>query len=105
TPTTLIALLRAVAYGWRQEQIERGAQEVSELGKALYDRLRIFVQHLEQMGKSLGQSVEAYNKAVGSLETRVLPSARRFQELGAAGGEEIAALEGVDRAVRQPTLF
>jgi DNA recombination protein RmuC len=102
TPTTLIALLRAVAYGWRQEQVEEGAREISELGKSLYERLRTFAQHLTQMGRNLTQSVDAYNRAVGSLESRVLPAARRFQELGAAGGEEIEVLEIVDRVVREP---
>jgi DNA recombination protein RmuC len=102
TPTTLIALLRAVAYGWRQEQVEQSAREISDLGKALHERLRIFAAHLGQMGRNLTQSVDAYNRAVGSLETRVLPAARRFQELGAAGGEEIEVLEAVDRAVREP---
>jgi DNA recombination protein RmuC len=102
TPTTLIALLRAVAYGWRQEQVEEGAREISELGKSLYERLRTFAQHLTQMGRTLTQSVDAYNRAVGSLESRVLPAARRFQELGAAGGEEIEVLEVVDRVVREP---
>jgi DNA recombination protein RmuC len=102
TPTTLIALLRAVAYGWRQEQVEEGAREISELGKSLYERLRTFAQHLTQMGRNLTQSVDAYNRAVGSLESRVLPAARRFQELGAAGGEEIEMLEIVDRVVREP---
>ena len=102
TPTTLIALLRAVAYGWRQEQVEQSAREISELGKALHERLRTFAAHFAQMGRTLNQSVEAYNRAVGSLESRVLPAARRFQELGAAGGEEIEMLEVVDRAVREP---
>jgi len=102
TPTTLIALLRAVAYGWRQEQVEQGAREISELGKSLYERLRTFAVHLTQMGRNLTQSVDAYNLAVGSLESRVLPAARRFQELGAAGGEEIEVMEIVDRVVREP---
>jgi DNA recombination protein RmuC len=102
TPTTLIALLRAVAYGWRQEQVEQGAREISELGKSLYERLRTFAVHLTQMGRNLTQSVDAYNRAVGSLESRVLPAARRFQELGAAGGEEIEVMEIVDRVVREP---
>jgi len=102
TPTTLIALLRAVAYGWRQEQVEQGAREISELGKSLYERLRTFAVHVTQMGRNLTQSVDAYNRAVGSLESRVLPAARRFQELGAAGGEEIEVMEIVDRVVREP---
>jgi len=101
TPTTLIALLRAVAYGWRQEQVEQSSREISELGKVLHERLRIFAGHLGQMGRNLTQSVDAYNRAVGSLESRVLPAARRFQDLGAAGGEEIEVLDVVDRAVRE----
>lgn len=100
TPTTLIALLRAVAYGWRQAQVEENAKQISELGKTLHERLRTFAGHLAAVGKNLGQSVEFYNKAVGSLEMRVLPAARRFQELGAAGGDEIETLEMVDKIAR-----
>jgi DNA recombination protein RmuC len=100
TPTTLIALLRAVAYGWRQEQVARNAQAISELGKQLYDRVRTFVTHFEGVGSALERSIESYNKAVGSLESRVLPSARRFKELGAAPGEEIQELEPVDETPR-----
>jgi DNA recombination protein RmuC len=100
TPTTLIALLRAVAYGWRQAQVEENAKQISELGKSLYERLRTFAGHLSVMGKNLGQSVDAYNKAVGSLELRVLPAARRFKEMGAAGGDDIETLELVDKVTR-----
>ncbi len=100
TPTTLIALLRAVAYGWRQAQVEENAKAISELGKSLYERLCTFANHLASMGRNLGQSVDAYNKAVGSLELRVLPAARRFKEMGAAGGDEIETLEIVDKVAR-----
>lgn len=100
TPTTLIALLRAVAYGWRQDQVARNAQVISELGKQLYDRVRTFVTHFEGVGAALERGIESYNRAAGSLESRVLPSARRFKELGAATGEEIQELEPVDETAR-----
>jgi DNA recombination protein RmuC len=103
TPTTLIALLRAVAYGWRQEQVAHNAQAISELGKQLYDRVRTFVAHFESVGAALKRGTESYNDAVGSLERRVLPSARRFKELGAATGEDIKELKPIDEIPRELT--
>ncbi len=102
TPTTLIAVLKAVAYGWRQEQIAENAQAISELGRQLYDRVRTLADHVEDIGKSLGRAVAAYNRAVGSMETRVFPSARRFKELGATSGEDIPTVEPIEQA---PRLF
>ncbi len=100
TPTTLIALLRAVAYGWQQEQVARSAREVSELGRDLYRRLRTLAGHLDGVGKGLDGAVARYNEAVGSLESRVLVAARRFSELGAGGGDELVAPRTVEKTTR-----
>jgi DNA recombination protein RmuC len=100
TPTTLIALLRTVAYGWRQEQAAEGARAIAGLGRQLHERLRTLTGHFAALRRALDQAVEAYNRAAGSLESRVLPAARRFRELGAAGGDEIELLEGIDKRAR-----
>jgi DNA recombination protein RmuC len=107
TPTTLIALLKAVAYGWRQERIAENAQEISEAGRELYVRVVKFCDHLERVRKGLNSAVDAYNEAAGSLERRVLPQARRFKELGATHGEDIDAAEPIGivaRPVQAPEL-
>jgi DNA recombination protein RmuC len=103
TPTMLIALLRTVAFGWRQEQLAENAREVQRLGAELYERLRTMSAHLQRLQRSLTASVTAYNDAVGSLESRVLVSARRFPALGVVGveTEEIADLTPVDASPRR----
>ncbi|HKI68644.1 MAG TPA: DNA recombination protein RmuC, partial [Verrucomicrobiae bacterium] len=101
TPTTLIALLRAVAFGWRQEKIEQNAREISALGKELYDRVRTFLGYFENVGATLRRATENYNRAVGSLESRVLPSVRKFKELGAATGNPIPEIDPVDETTRE----
>ncbi len=104
SPTTLIALLKAVAYGWNQEKLARNAREISQLGKELHDRLRNMGTHVEALGKGLDRAVESYNKAVGSLESRVMVSARKFSELGTEGIEEIPPLSVIDTTARNLTL-
>ncbi len=104
TPSTLIALLKAVSYGWRQEQMATNAQEVSKLGKDLYDRLRTFTNYFADIGKGLDRALDSYNKGVGSLEARVLVTARKFKERGAIGGEEIETLEPIDKSTRALAL-
>ena len=102
TPTTLIALLRAVCYGWRQEKLAQNAREISQLGSELYKRFADLAVHMGRLGKSLSSSVVAYNQAVGNIETRVLVSARKFKELGAAPmGMEIEILPQVEQIARE----
>jgi len=103
TPTTLIALLKAIAYGWQQGELAKNADEVRELAVQLYDRLSTFGNHLRKMGDELSNSVKAYNQAVGSLERRVLPSARRFTELGVNPRQRLESLRPVEETPRKPT--
>jgi DNA recombination protein RmuC len=100
SPTTLIALLKAVAYGWNQEKLARNAQQISALGKELHDRLRLLAGHITSVGTGLDRAVESYNKAVGSLESRVLVSARKFAELGASVADDIPELEPIETTAR-----
>ena len=101
SPTTLIALLRAVAYGWQQQAMEENARKISELGRSLYEAIRVLGGHFDTLGGKLKASLDAYNQAVGSLEGNVLVKARKFKELQAAnGGEEIKSLDPIDRVPR-----
>jgi len=101
SPTTLIALLRAVAYGWQQEAMEENARQISELGRNMYESVRALAKHFSDLGSRLNSSLDAYNKAVGSLEGNVLVKARRFKDLQAApNAEEIERLEPLDRVPR-----
>jgi DNA recombination protein RmuC len=101
TPTTLIALLRAAAWGWREERLARGAAEVSALGRELHERLAVMSAHFGAVGESLGRAVEAYNRTLASLEARVLTSARRFEALGAASPRSLDPAEPVTAAPRR----
>lgn len=101
TPTTLIALLKAIAYGWRHEKMAENAQMVSALGRELYDRVAVLTSHMVKLRRGLDASVKAFNQTAGCLESRVLVTTRKFKELGAAGGEAIETLEGCDRTPRR----
>jgi DNA recombination protein RmuC len=106
TPVNLIGLLRAIAYGWRQEAIAANAKEISELGAELYKRIADLGGHWVDIGRNLARTVDAFNSAVGSLESRVLVSARRFRELGAAASTaDIAVVDPVEKAPRTLKLL
>jgi len=106
TPVNLIGLLRAIAFGWRQEAIATNAKEISELGAELYKRISDLGGHWIDLGRNLSRTVEAFNSAVGSLESRVLVSARKFRDLGAASSaSEIAVVEPVEKTARQLKLL
>ncbi|WP_066919881.1 DNA recombination protein RmuC [Steroidobacter denitrificans] len=102
TPTSFVALLKAVAYGWRQLSLAQNAETIRSLGQDLYKRLAVFTSHLTRLGRSLGAGVDAYNAAVGSLEHQVLPGARKFSELGILPNREIDSLDPIDRLAREP---
>jgi len=109
SPTTLISLLKAVSYGWKQEKMAENAQEISNIGKELYKRLSAFGDHMQRVGKGLNTAMNSYNSAVGSLERSVLPSARKFEELHAApAGKTIPTpdpLEQMPRVITAPELL
>jgi DNA recombination protein RmuC len=100
SPLTLMALLRAVAYGWQQEKIAKNAQEISGLGRELYERIRVMAVHFEDVARGLTRSVESYNKAIGSLESRVLVTARRLRDKGVTAPEDLPDLEMIDHTPR-----
>jgi DNA recombination protein RmuC len=102
TPTSLVALLKAVAYGWKQTVLADNAAEVRRLGEEMYKRLTVFAEHLGKLGKALGNSVDSFNKAVGSLEQQVLPAARRFPELGLRVNRDLEPMEPIETLTRSP---
>ena len=102
SPTTLITLLRAIAVGWREEKVAESARSVSELGRELYERLATMVEHFATVGKRLDGAVQAYNQTVGSLERRVLVSARKFPEHGIGTDKQIVELAAIDKSTQQP---
>jgi DNA recombination protein RmuC len=101
TPMTLIALLHGVATGWRQDSIAKNAQKISKLGQDLYERICKYTEHFAKVGSKLNSAVSSYNQAVGSLESRVLVSARRFKDLGSSSTQELPEIEHVDKSVRE----
>jgi DNA recombination protein RmuC len=104
TPTSLVALLKVVSYGWKQTVLADNAAEVRRLGEELYKRLGVFAEHLVRLGKSLGSSVESFNRAVGSLEQQVLPGARRFSDLGLRVNRELDLIEPIANLTRTPRV-
>jgi DNA recombination protein RmuC len=104
TPSTLMALLKVIAYGWRQTRVTENAREIRELGQDLHKRLNAFTNHLQKIGRSLGNAVESFNAAVGSMERSVLPQSRKFPELGATTDAPIEPVDPIATAVRSLTV-
>jgi DNA recombination protein RmuC len=104
TPSSFVALLKAVAYGWRQMSLAKNAETIRTLAEDLYKRLAVFASHLTKMGRNLGITVDSFNSAVGSLERQVLPGARKFTELGVRPDREIEMVEPIDRLTREPQI-
>ena len=100
TPGLLLAFLKTVALAWKEQSLQENAQQIADLGKDLYDSMRTYAGHVDNMGKGLERAVKAYNDGVGSLEGRVLPRARRFEGLGPAAGKQIDAPSRVEPVVR-----
>jgi len=103
TPSTLMALLKVIAYGWRQARLTENANEIRELGKDLHKRLGVFVGHLHKVGRSFGTAIDAFNSAVGSMERNVLPQARKFTELGATSDPPIEPVDQIEKGMRALT--
>ncbi len=104
TPTSLVALLRAIAFGWRQQAATENAEVIRELGENMYSRLSTFIDHMAKVGNSLDKSVDHYNKAIGSLERQVFPNARKFKELGIESRKEINEIEPIAKTARKQTI-
>jgi DNA recombination protein RmuC len=103
TPSTLVALLKAAAYGWRQESVSKNAEEIRDLGQQLYDRIATYLEHFEKVGHGLETATKSYNAAVGSLEGALIPGARKFAELGAKGSKELPAIGPIETTPRDLT--
>jgi len=103
TPTSLVALLRAIAFGWRQQASSENAEAIRKLGEQMYSRLATFVEHMGRIGSSLDKSVDHYNKAIGSLERQVFPTTRKFKELGIETPKSAAEIEPIEKSTRKPT--
>ncbi|MEO1962888.1 MAG: DNA recombination protein RmuC [Cycloclasticus sp.] len=105
TPTSLVALLRAIAFGWRQQATTENAEQIRKLGEDMYSRLATFVEHLGKVGNALDKSVDHYNKAIGSLERQVFPNARKFKDLGIETRKSLPDLEPIEKSTRKQTLI